>query len=341
MSDVVNSKFPPAARWAGGAGKGIILMYHRVAEIPSDPWSLCVTPRHFAQHLEVLRRFTHPQHIRTLSQSLQDGCIPDLSVAVTFDDGYADNLDNARPLLEHYDIPATVFLTTGYIGLGREFWWDELERLLLQPGSLPPVLRLDINGMMYQWELGDAAYYPEARWRRERSWRPFADSPSSRHSLYTSLWQLLRPLPESERQTVLNNLLVWADAEPNSRQTHRTLSLQAAVALGRGDLIEIGSHTVTHPLLSTLSSVLQQEEIQRSKARLEEIIGRPITSFAYPYGDYTAETVGVVRQAGFNCACSTNAGIAQRDSDRFQLPRVPVEDWDGEEFNRRFCAWLA
>ena len=316
-------------------------MYHRVAEILSDPWSLCVTPKHFAEQLEVLRRVTHPQHIHGLSRSLQGECIPEHSVAVTFDDGYADNLDHARPLLERYDIPATVFLTTGYIGLGREFWWDELERVLLQPGSLSQVLQLNVNGKTYQWELGDAAYYPEERWRREHSWKPFAHSPSSRQFLYISLWQLLRPLPQRERQVVLNDLLVWAGAEPKARQTHRTVSLEEVVSLGGGDLIEIGSHSVTHPLLSTLSTTMQEEEIQGSKARIEEIIGRPVTSFAYPYGDYTAETVGIVRESGFNCACSTIADIDNRDTERFQLPRVQIQDWDGEEFSRQLWAWFA
>jgi peptidoglycan/xylan/chitin deacetylase (PgdA/CDA1 family) len=80
-------------------------------------------------------------------------------VVITFDDGYADNLHNAKPLLERYDIPATVFVTTGHIGHEREFWGDELDRLLLQPSTLPELLGLSINGSPYQWELGEVAHY--------------------------------------------------------------------------------------------------------------------------------------------------------------------------------------
>jgi peptidoglycan/xylan/chitin deacetylase (PgdA/CDA1 family) len=76
-------------------------------------------------------------------------------VAVTFDDGYADNLLNGKPLLECYDVPVTVFVTSGYVGAGREFWADELERLFLQPGTLRQELCLAIKGRTHQWDLGE------------------------------------------------------------------------------------------------------------------------------------------------------------------------------------------
>ncbi len=112
-----------------------ILLYHRVTEVPSDPWALSVTPDHFAGHLEILREYTRPISLQQLSQGLREGNLPDCSVVVTFDDGYADNLLNAKPLLERYDVPATVFLATGLVEHWREPWWDELEQLLLQPGN--------------------------------------------------------------------------------------------------------------------------------------------------------------------------------------------------------------
>jgi peptidoglycan/xylan/chitin deacetylase (PgdA/CDA1 family) len=231
-------------------------------------------------------------------------------------------------LLEHYDVPATVFLVTGYVGLKQEFWWDELERLLLQPGSLPETLRLTINSNTYEWRLREAARYSEDAYF------------SQRHSLYVSLWRLLRPLPESERRKIQDELLAWAGAEPAVRSTHRTLSREEVLTLGRGELIEIGSHTVTHPLLSALSPTAQREEIQRSKAELEQVVGRPVSSFSYPYGDYTADTILLVREAGFACACTTDATVIGPGADRFQLPRIMVENWDGDEFARRLSPWL-
>lgn len=320
---------------------GLILLYHRVAEVGLDPWSLCVTPRHFVEHLEVLQKHARPMQLQQLNQALQDGKRPHRSVVVTFDDGYADNLYNAKPLLEHYDIPATVFLTSGYIGQEREFWWDELERLLLQSGTLPEVLRLGVNGGTYRWELGESADYSEQDYQHHRYWSALGeDNPSPRHSLYCSLYQLLRPMLEGERRKVLDELLAWAGAESGSRSTHRSLTLAEVSALEQGKLIEVGAHTVTHPFLSALPAAAQQEEIKLSKAFLEEIVGYPVRSFAYPYGDYTPQTVPVVREAGFTCACSTIADSVRRRTDCFQLPRVVVEDWDGEEFARRLEEWF-
>jgi peptidoglycan/xylan/chitin deacetylase (PgdA/CDA1 family) len=204
-----------------------------------------------------------------------NGKLPDRSVVVTFDDGYVDNLQNAKPLLKRYDVPATVFVTAGLIGEEREFWWDELDRLLLQPGTLPARLSLDVKGESYQWELGEAAHYSEDDFQRYRRWRAYTKAPGPRHRLYRSLWELLN---------VLDELQTWAGAESAGRSTHRSLSLEEVAALARGKLIEVGAHTMTHPALSALPVASQREEIQRSKARLEDILGQPVTSFAYPYG---------------------------------------------------------
>ena len=343
---------PLISRWLGrlrrtarqpgdrSGGKVLILMYHRVAEPPSDPWALAVEPRRFAEHLEVLRQHARPMRLRQLSRALLEGDLPDRSVIVTFDDGYVDNLHNAKPLLEHYDIPATVFLTTGYIGHEREFWWDELDRLLLRPGALPESLSLTVNGSTYQWELGEAAHYSEEASQRHRRWRAWEEAPSSRHSLYKSLWELLHSMTESARRGMLRELQGWAGTEPASRPGHRPLSLKETVALAQGRMVEVGAHTVTHPALSTLPAASQRDEILSSKARLEELLGRQVTSFAYPHGDLSVETAGIVREAGFARACSTRAGLVELSTDPFRLPRVQVQDWDGDEFARRLSRWF-
>lgn len=339
-------KLRRAARWSKNRPRRgvLILLYHRVTELRSDPWRMCVTPRHFVEHLEVLREHTHLISLRQLSQVLLDGNLPNRSVVVTFDDGYADNLYNAKPALERYGIPATFFLTTGQIGQEREFWWDELERLLLQPDTLPKTLSLNINGTAYRWELGKAARYSEKFFWRRRGWRAYeAAPPSPRHSAYCSLWELLNPLSEGERRKVLGELRTWAGAGPAARPTHRPLLREEAVALAQGELIEVGAHTVTHPALSALPAASQRDEVQRSKAYLEEVLSGQVTSFAYPYGKqyhYTAETVSIVREAGFSCACSNFVGVAGQSTDPFQLPRVAVADQDGRRFARRLSRWF-
>src|SRR5829696_3251896 len=170
-----------------------ILLYHRVAELRLDPWFLSVTPRNFAEHLEVLQRYAQPISLERLYQGLLEGGLPERAVAVTFDDGYADNLHDAKPLLARYEVPATVFLATGYIGHEREFWWDELDRILLQPGTLPKALRLSVDGRTHRWELGKAARYGEET-ARQRRWGAWGGAFGARRRLYLSLWELLRPL---------------------------------------------------------------------------------------------------------------------------------------------------
>jgi len=133
------------ARWLRSrfVGEGLILGYHRVADVARDTYSLCVTPQHFAEQLQVLHKYTQPISLRQLAKGLLDGNLPKRSVVVTFDDGYADVVDYAAPLLERYQIPATVFVSTGYVG--REFWWDELERIVLSAAVLPDELSLDVK----------------------------------------------------------------------------------------------------------------------------------------------------------------------------------------------------
>jgi peptidoglycan/xylan/chitin deacetylase (PgdA/CDA1 family) len=324
-------------------GEALILLYHRVDTLKSDPWGLAVTPGRFAEHLEVLRQHARPMQLRELSQGLRDGRLPERSVVVTFDDGYADNLHNAKPLLERHDIPATVFVASGFVGHKGEFWWDELGRLLLRPGVLPGILRLSVDGNMHRWELGAAAHYTVEEFRRHRGWRAWKVSPTPRHSLYISLCDLLRPISEAERQGKLNELRGWVVAAPERRPNHRPLSPREIGKLDQGGLVEVGAHTVTHPVLSALPQVSQRSEIAESKACLEKVSDYPVTSFAYPYGkprDYTAETVDIVRRAGFGCACSTFAGVVGRSSDRFQLPRVFVRNWDGDRLAQRLGTWF-
>jgi peptidoglycan/xylan/chitin deacetylase (PgdA/CDA1 family) len=322
----------------------VILLYHRVTEVDTDPWQLCVTPRHFAEHLEVLRKHFNIVTLQKLALSLKDGKLPHRAVVITFDDGYADNLVNAKPTLEEYDAPATIFITTGYLGHKREYWWDELDKLLLQPGTLPETLRLRINEDFHEWQLGNAARYSDAAFQSYRHWNASENTePSPRQYIYRSLWQLMHPLREHERQKLRDDLISWSGRDAAPRSTHRSLSRDELCALAQGGLVEIGCHTVTHPALSTIAPSSQEREIRESKACLEEVLGHSVTSFAYPYGrscDYTEWTVSLVREAGFSCACSTSATLVRSQVDCFKLPRFHVPDCNGEELDKHLMTWL-
>ncbi|MDB5407864.1 MAG: polysaccharide deacetylase [Rhodospirillales bacterium] len=112
--------------WRGR--RPLILTYHRVAEPRSDHWALAVSPKHFGEHLAVLADARRVVRLGQIADRLDSGDLGDDAVAITFDDGYADNLHAAKPLLERHSMPATVFVTTGT--RGSPFWWDEHEQLI-------------------------------------------------------------------------------------------------------------------------------------------------------------------------------------------------------------------
>jgi peptidoglycan/xylan/chitin deacetylase (PgdA/CDA1 family) len=316
-------------------------MYHRVTELSNDPHLLAVTPKHFAEHMELIRKHHMPIRLQQLLEALRNGKVSKRAVVVTFDDGYADNLHEAMPLLERYDIPATVFVTAGQVGNQRESWWDELDRLLLQPGILPPNLRLNVNGSTFDFQLGEASTYTEQDYRRDQDWHIAPeDAPGPRQQLFRKLLAAMSVLPGVEREKLVNDLLTWAGADPIARPTHRPLTIDELVKLQKCRLMEVGAHTMTHPKLADTPAGQQRTEIQQSKQTLEAILNRPVTSFAFPFGSSSPETVAIVRDEGFVCACSTRADVVSRGTDCFQLPRLCVRDWDGERFARWLRWWV-
>jgi peptidoglycan/xylan/chitin deacetylase (PgdA/CDA1 family) len=127
------------------------------------------------------------------------------------------------------------------------------------------------------------------------------------------------------------------------RPSHRSLTLEEVFALAEEELIELGAHTVTHPVLSSLPEAAQRHEILMSKRRLQDLLNRPVSSFSYPYGQqahYTAETVKIVRQAKFSCGCCNFVGVVNRRTVPFQLPRLHVRDCDGDEVAHQLSWWF-
>lgn len=334
-----------AGRWLKRKlhSRALILMYHRVTDLPSDPQLLAVSSNNFAEQLAVLQQLCRPISLQDLVRVLQQGRVPNKAVALTFDDGYADNLHQAKPLLARYDIPATVFVATGYVDQQREFWWDELERLLLLPGKLPETVHLRFKSKTYTWDLGMSACYSEQACQNNAGWnvtRP--NTPTSRHQLYRDLHKLLRPLPPSAQNQLLDEIRTWAGMDATGRLTHRALRVDEVVHLADGGLIEVGAHTVNHPVLSSLSPAGQHHEIIQSKQTLEEILGDRIKSFSYPFGgplDFTPATATLVQQGAMTSACSTVAGSVWPNADPFQLPRFTVRNWDGDTFAKQLTGW--
>ena len=319
----------------------IILLYHSISD-ESCPWGLAVSPANFEAHLELLSRRSRVLSLDELTTALDRGQLPKNAVAITFDDGYVDNLNTARPLLEHYQLPATVFVPAGLVGSRRRFWWDELARLTLSSIELPHVVSLDIAGRKFSFDLG-----PEARLDGSQSahgdWQFHEPAPTRRHLLLQTLWERLQRSSNAVRWRALCELREQAQTGMNDEPRRRVMNASETLGLVQGGLIEVGAHTMTHPLLSQLSRADQAHEITASKAELERIIDRPVSHFAYPHGgpgDYTQATMQLVEEANLRSACTTTEDWLQPGTNRYQLPRIYVPPLDGPRFERLLDYWL-
>jgi peptidoglycan/xylan/chitin deacetylase (PgdA/CDA1 family) len=308
-------------RWLRHRDAPAILMYHRIATADVDPWGLSVSPERFAEQVQALRARRTMLSMDAFVARLQSGDLPHDAVAFTFDDGYLDNLRRAKPILEAADIPATVFLTTGRIGTGKEFWWDELTRMILSRAEpLFTRVAVDANGLQIDLPPIDREMEPRVTWR---AW----DQPvTARETTYQRLWQALQGCAPERREEAMAELRrLFGSTRPNPEDLPMSAADVRRLVSGR---ISVGAHGCSHQLLTSLPAAARVEEIKRSRVEAEALSALPVTGFAYPHGDRDAETIDMVRRAGYGWACSTcEATIDPQCADLHDLPRIAVGDW--------------
>ena len=307
--------------------KPLILMYHRIAEPAADPWGLAVSSAHFEQHLSVLRRTRHPFSLAKFIDHLTSGTLPSNAVALTFDDGYLDNLAVGKPLLAAADVPATIFLATGFLDRREAFWWDELAALIML-AKAPKILELAVGKRPIRFEFssnvisgGDSTMSAEPA--RERA------------VLLSTIWEALQQFDDDERRIVMAELRSFFTLSADQQaKLGRPMTRDEVRLIAADQLMTIGAHTVTHPLLSSLPVATCRREIVDSKLVCEDLAGSAVTSFAYPYGDFNLASRDAVEIAGFTIAVSICQSAATMRSDLFAMPRVHVRDWNGDAFEQ-------
>jgi peptidoglycan/xylan/chitin deacetylase (PgdA/CDA1 family) len=293
----------------------LVLGYHRISD-GADPFDIAVPARHFAEHLDVIAKIAHPMRLPDGIRAVTEDRVPRRAVVLTFDDGYHDTFTSALPLLERRGIPATVFVTTGYPG--SEFWWDELARIADTIG--PARLERELRG----------------RWTHASRSATAVDS----RAVTLSIADELRVLPTSEREAAMNVIRGWAEPRPNRcNGVHRALTAREIQCLASSPCIELGAHTVHHPILTNLSPEEQLREISQSRISLQTITGADVESFSYPHGAYSASTIAAVQMAGFTAACCSTPDVVSPRSNIFALPRMWVGSSDGRSFERWLRRW--
>ena len=241
------------------------------------------------------------------------------------------------PILEEFSLPATFFLTSGYLQGGNDFWWDALERPFFRKEQIPSTLEIEIERALLTFDFaGDTEYRDSAFARSTDSGARGTRRSRSGTAPTTSYGRFFIGYPARLGNGCSTPSRTGpARAPMASAPRARPLSSQEVRQLASGPGIEIGGHSVTHSSLPLLDREAQRREIVENKRRLEELLGRPLQHFSYPHGEHSDETVSLLKQAGYEAACTTQAFAVERSVDIFRLPRICVEDWNGDEFARR------
>jgi peptidoglycan/xylan/chitin deacetylase (PgdA/CDA1 family) len=313
------SGFLSLYRFFGGQRKPIILNYHRVLQ-PSAydeavPAGMVVRPKTFEKHLRYLRRRYRVVSVEELIELREHNETTGRPLcAITFDDGWRDNYEQALPLLRQYGLPATLFISTGFMGTRKTPWFyrlgDVLHRLAEMSEEQCAMLLSDGPGKLPAGLTGWLTNSPSERRRDiERVVEGMKSLPGAQlEALIERLERCLGPAS----QPVNGNPAAMLDWEQLREMTHSSF--------------EIGSHGVTHFILTQIPKSAMKAEVAHSKGCIEKQLGRSIGGFSYPNGDYSDEIEALVRATGYRYACTTKPGSVNRSDSLYQLKRIRVHD---------------
>lgn len=292
--------------------KVLCLLYHRVNIKKDNFYDLTVSPERFEQQIKFLK--DNYKCLR-FEDAWKDVETP--SVVITFDDGYADNLTFALPILERYQMPATIFIATGNIDTQFEFWWDDLTRMFTQKETYPDKFTLDDELFRYTWE---------------------TDTEEKRFELAKTIRWLLRMEPElCVREQWFKQIREWADVDTKGREECYSLSAEQLKVLADSAVITVGAHTVNHISLGAMNKEQQETEIVKSIQQLKEYTGRVPTVFSYPFGskmDFNNDTIDICQRNGIIKAATTTQKIWNPNFNSFQIPRITIRDWEQDDFRK-------
>lgn len=310
-------------------------MYHQVCEKKTDPWQLAVTPENFQYHLNHLKDNFDVVSVDELVATLKTGKLNDKLAAITFDDGFVDNYTNAAPLLEWFELPATFYLTTNPIRNPKLYWWDELQSIVLLTEILPKKLSIKVGSENINFEFRKHHLLSSSIRQEIGQWSYGAPVKNERLELYLKLWEKIQPLQHLDQYTTMRELRNWSKVDNIPLGSNAPMQSYHVKKLGANKLFTLGGHTVNHAMLSAQTELVQAYEIKDCKLDIQEMSGKSVNGFAYPYGRYNALTKSLLQKNGYNYGLTTDEGPVTVDSDLYQLPRIQVKNWSEREFSFR------
>ncbi len=294
----------------GRRGKLSVFLFHRVLPfhdplLPNEP-----DAEQFEWMIRLISECFSVIPLGEATERLAQGKLPPAAASITFDDGYADNLTVALPILRKYDVAATFFIATGFLNGGRMWNDDVIEAVRISPPGEIDWGEFDLG----QHEVSDS---------------------SSRVRCYGAVLRKLKYFQHAQRSEVAREIARRAGVLDRS---NLMMTDEQLIELHNYEM-EIGGHTHSHPILECLPDSEAEREIEEGRIRLESLLGVPVSIFAYPNGvlsrDYSARHVAMVKRLGFRAAVSTAVGFSKTGDDPHQIPRFTPWDRTPAEFAMR------
>jgi peptidoglycan/xylan/chitin deacetylase (PgdA/CDA1 family) len=300
-----------ADRWLAplARGRGAILTLHHVRPFSGDAFApnrlLEITPSFLDEVLGWLAARAIP--VVTLDELWQRVAAPEpqgFAVALTFDDGYRDNIIHAQPILARHRAPWTLFVTADFADGVGQLWWLELEDAIRQLERV----EVDPGGGTLTFDTATDA---------------------GKSTAFEALYWKLRALPEERMRALIGQLAHRAGVDGMALTRSLCLSWDELRAAGSDPLLTFGAHTLSHPMLRKHDLAIAQREIVESKLRIEFELARPVSHFAYPVGDVTSagpREFALARSAGFDLAVTTRPGhvFGEHLAHPHALPRISL-----------------
>lgn len=300
---------------AGTDARLSVLIFHRVLARPDEIFPDEMHAQRFDAVCSWLANWLNVLPLDQAIQRLTRGTLPERAASITFDDGYADNFHVALPILQRHGLTATFFIATGFLDGGR-MWNDSI---------IEAIRGCSANSF-------DVSHLGLGR-------HPLVSVQDRRQAIEALISQIkYRPL--ADRLGICEQLADLAGSPLPGALMMTSAEIKAMRRAG----MQIGAHTMSHPILSRLDDAQARAEIQGSKAFLEQLLGERIGLFAYPNGrpqeDYSPRSVEIVRSLGFDAAVSTQWGASRHGDDVFQIRRFTPWDQGRLRFGARLLANL-